>query len=65
MRCVVPQLSKRMGVRLEARRKREAEAARIAAIKQAEAEQWEAVQVTQCSKLDANACTAHSAMLTV
>ena len=61
---MVPQLSKRMGVRLEARRKREAEAARIAAIKQAEAEQWEAVQVTQCSKLDANACTAHSAMLT-
>lgn len=46
----MPQLSKRMGVRLEARRKREAEAARIAAIKQAEAEQWEAVQVTRCSR---------------
>lgn len=39
------QLSKRMGVRLEARRKREAEEARISAMKRAEAERWEAIQV--------------------
>ena len=62
----MPQLSNRMGVRLEARRKREAEAARIAAMKQAEAEQWEAVQVTQCSQLDADiCCTADLALLAV
>lgn len=43
--AVLPQLSKRMAVRLEARRMREAEEARVAAIKRAEAERWEAIQV--------------------
>ncbi len=43
------QLSKRLGVRREARRVREAEEARVAAIKQAEAERWEAIQVCKAA----------------